>query len=114
MVARWYRPPELILGQQYNEKVDVWSLGCVFAELVYVFRPENKDPSKRFLFKGTSCYPQSPRKMSSDQDETEVNISSNDQLIKILETLGELSSSDIGFLDEKSSLYVTNLKNQTK
>ena len=52
--------------------------------------------------------------MSSDQDESEVNISSNDQLIKILETLGELSSSDIGFLDDKSSLYVTNLNNQTK
>tara|TARA_B110000285_G_scaffold147827_1_gene165009 strand:+ start:183 stop:383 length:201 start_codon:yes stop_codon:yes gene_type:complete len=66
MVARWYRPPELILGQQYDEKVDVWSLGCVFAELVYAFSPENKDQSKRYLFKGTSCYPQSPRKMSSD------------------------------------------------
>lgn len=30
----WYRPPELLLGEHnYGTAVDMWSLGCVMAEL---------------------------------------------------------------------------------
>merc|ERR1719240_1658915 len=30
----WYRAPELLMGQRrYTTGVDVWSVGCVFAEL---------------------------------------------------------------------------------
>ena len=33
--SRFYRPPELILGANfYSPQVDVWSMGCVIAELV--------------------------------------------------------------------------------
>lgn len=32
VVTRWYRAPELLLGSSYDYKVDVWALGCVFAE----------------------------------------------------------------------------------
>ena len=33
--SRFYRPPELVLGAtKYSTKVDVWSMGCVIAELV--------------------------------------------------------------------------------
>ena len=31
--SRFYRSPEVILGCQYNEAIDMWSLGCVAAEL---------------------------------------------------------------------------------
>ena len=31
--SRPYRAPEVILGCKYNHKVDIWSLGCVLAEL---------------------------------------------------------------------------------
>lgn len=47
-VTIWYRPPELFFqAQYYGGKVDVWSCGCVFAELVardVMFRawPENE------------------------------------------------------------------------
>lgn len=35
VVTFWYRAPELLLGQQsYDEKIDVWSLGCIFGELM--------------------------------------------------------------------------------
>ncbi|CAM9537146.1 unnamed protein product, partial [Phaeothamnion confervicola] len=34
VVTRWYRAPELILLQDYTNAVDVWSLGCIFAELL--------------------------------------------------------------------------------
>ncbi|PHH64917.1 hypothetical protein CDD81_3774 [Ophiocordyceps australis] len=35
VITRWYRPPELLFGaRHYGGAVDVWSVGCVFAELV--------------------------------------------------------------------------------
>ena len=29
----YFRAPEVILGLQFNEAIDMWSLGCVMAEL---------------------------------------------------------------------------------
>lgn len=36
VVTRWYRPPELMLNADgnYDETIDVWSCGCIFAELL--------------------------------------------------------------------------------
>lgn len=35
VVTRWYRPPELImLNKHYDMSVDIWSTGCIFAELL--------------------------------------------------------------------------------
>ncbi|KAF4749042.1 hypothetical protein FOZ62_001537, partial [Perkinsus olseni] len=35
VVTRWYRPPELIFVEDmYDEAVDIWSAGCIFAELL--------------------------------------------------------------------------------
>jgi serine/threonine protein kinase len=31
--TRSYRAPEVILGCPYTEKIDIWSLGCIIAEL---------------------------------------------------------------------------------
>lgn len=34
MVTLWYRSPEILLGgKQYSTPVDVWSIGCIFAEM---------------------------------------------------------------------------------
>ncbi|XP_026483724.1 cyclin-dependent kinase 6 [Vanessa tameamea] len=33
VVTLWYRPPEVLLGVSYNTAVDVWSSGCVLAQL---------------------------------------------------------------------------------
>lgn len=34
VVTLWYRAPELLLGQEkYTSAVDIWSIGCIFAEL---------------------------------------------------------------------------------
>jgi serine/threonine protein kinase len=35
VVTLWYRAPELLLGaNRYSTSVDVWSIGCIFAEMV--------------------------------------------------------------------------------
>ena len=35
VVALWHRAPEILLGaRQYACAVDVWSIGCIFAEMV--------------------------------------------------------------------------------
>lgn len=40
--TRYYKSPEVILGLGYSASTDIWSLGCIFAELL----------SGRILFKG--------------------------------------------------------------
>jgi serine/threonine protein kinase len=48
IVTRWYRPPEVLLcKRQYNKAVDIWSAGCIFAELI--MRPS---PHRHGLFPG--------------------------------------------------------------
>lgn len=33
--TKWYKAPEILLGsRQYTNKVDMWSLGCILAELL--------------------------------------------------------------------------------
>merc|ERR1711881_540926 len=44
VVTLWYRPPEVILQSSYATPVDLWSVGCIVAEL-FLLRP---------LFPGTS------------------------------------------------------------
>jgi mitogen-activated protein kinase 1/3 len=35
VVTRWWRAPEVVLlPSEYDEKVDIWSIGCVLAELI--------------------------------------------------------------------------------
>jgi len=60
VVTRWYRAPELILLQEnYTEAIDIWSVGCIYAELLGMLegtRIEDRGP----LFPGSSCFPLSP------------------------------------------------------
>lgn len=34
VVTRYYRGPEVILGMGYNEVIDIWSVGCIFGEMI--------------------------------------------------------------------------------
>lgn len=51
--TRHYRSPEVILGLQHNEKVDLWSLGCLTLELccnIILFNPEKDDNFHRDFY----------------------------------------------------------------
>jgi len=88
VVTLWYRAPELLLGtQKYDDKIDVWSAGCVFAEMLRngkgLFRgatvpdqltqiynicgtPDANDwPEARMLSFYTDPTPKRPRKLPS-------------------------------------------------
>ena len=34
VATRWYRAPELLAGSAYSKEVDLWAVGCIWAELV--------------------------------------------------------------------------------
>jgi len=34
VVTLWYRSPEVLVGSSYGSPVDMWSVGCIFAELL--------------------------------------------------------------------------------
>lgn len=35
VVTLWYRAPEILMGSKhYSTAVDMWSIGCIFAEMV--------------------------------------------------------------------------------
>merc|ERR1712135_266121 len=59
VVSRWYRAPELILLQEtYTSAIDVWSMGCIYAELLGMLGTNVRDRGP--LFPGASCFPLSP------------------------------------------------------
>ena len=56
VVTRWYRSPELILLCDYTKAVDMWSIGCIMAELLGMMSESISDYRDRTaLFPGTSC-----------------------------------------------------------
>lgn len=49
VVTLWYRAPEILLGSKnYSTPVDIWSIGCIFVEML----------TKRPLFPGTTTITQ--------------------------------------------------------
>jgi len=56
VVTRWYRAPEIICGLPYDGAVDIWSIGCIFGELLSMEQENCRDPALREpLFPGESC-----------------------------------------------------------
>ena len=52
IATRWYRPPEILLASKnYNKMADIWSVGCVLAEMV----------TSKVLFPGSSSLNQIER-----------------------------------------------------
>lgn len=40
VVTLWYRPPDVLFGAKlYTTSIDMWSAGCIFAELADAGRP---------------------------------------------------------------------------
>ncbi len=110
VVTRWYRAPELILlSPAYDDKIDVWSAGCILGELLSLL-PEST--RKGPLFPGHSCYPLSPyvdESTHSPRDLDDIVLEEGDQLNTILKWTGMPNESDLDFLARESTKeYVAN------
>jgi len=59
VVTLWYRAPDILMGsKKYNTSVDIWSVGCIFAELVnrkplFCGQTEEDQLDKIFKIRGT-------------------------------------------------------------
>ncbi|ETW04808.1 CMGC/MAPK protein kinase [Aphanomyces invadans] len=94
VVTRWYRAPELILLQDYGYAVDLWSLGCIFAELLSMqVESCSQYQSRTPIFPGRSCFPLSADRPTTYSDKL-------DQLNVIFNVIGTPSEDDIGNLGE--------------
>lgn len=98
VVTRWYRAPELILLQEcYTEAIDVWSVGCIYAELLGMLEG-TKLQDRGPLFPGSSCFPLSP----DHKHKTDYRYHTrgkHDQLNMIFNLLGTPSQDDIEQLE---------------
>ena len=70
--TRQYRAPEVIIGQSYNTKADIWSLGCILYELLigeYLFNPQSNknkiDRDRKHIALMYSVLGEMPKYMSS-------------------------------------------------
>ena len=108
VVTRWYRAPELILLEKdYGAAIDMWSVGCIFAELLGMMKesaPTYLD--RKPLFPGKSCFPLSPDKHVKEERKG-FPFSKNDQLAVIFEVIGTPNEEDKSYVtDAKAAEYL--------
>jgi len=94
VVTRWYRAPELILLQKnYTEAIDIWSAGCIYAELLGMLdgtQFEDRGP----LFPGSSCFPLSPDREHKNDYKYHTR-GTHDQLSVIFTLLGSPTDDEL-------------------
>eukprot|EP00388_Colpodella_angusta_P019737 GDKJ01049364.1.p1 GENE.GDKJ01049364.1~~GDKJ01049364.1.p1 ORF type:complete len:643 (+),score=174.32 GDKJ01049364.1:68-1996(+) len=104
VVTRWYRAPELILLQEnYDAAVDVWSAGCIFGELLNMLDANVPHYSDRVpMFPGGSCFPLSPCKNHATDYKYHMR-DERDQLNMIFNLLGTPAPEDLEFLEKEDA-----------
>jgi len=102
VVTRWYRAPELILLQEnYTDAIDVWSVGCIYAELLGML-PGTDVQERGPLFPGSSCFPLSPDHKHKTDYKYHTK-GKHDQLNMIFNLLGTPSDEDVDLLEREDA-----------
>jgi len=102
VVTRWYRAPEVILLDQdfeHMDRVDMWSVGCIFAELLMMEKENcshyrDREP----LFPGSCSYPLSPASSRRQRAGT----AADDQLKVIFDVIGTPTKQEIESFENKN------------
>ena len=112
VVTRWYRSPELILLEEgYTEAIDIWSVGCIFAELLGMIKENvpvftDREP----LFPGGSCFPLSPNHKDNDP----YSRGMSDQLNLIFNVLGTPTDDDMqSIMQDDARRYIRCFKERS-
>ncbi|CDJ29442.1 uncharacterized protein EMH_0049700 [Eimeria mitis] len=101
---QWYRAPELILlAENYTEAIDVWSIGCIFSELLSMIEENVESHCDRGpLFPGSSCFPLSPDQKNGDDSRLQTR-GNKDQLNVIFNVLGTPTEEEIEALESNEA-----------
>jgi len=93
--------------KEYLTAVDMWSVGCIIAELFQMQQDNVSDPTKRGpMFPGESCFPLS---VKDDQD----HASREDQMQVIFSVIGSPKKEEIeAITDPKAQKYLRGLPAQ--
>ena len=105
VVTRWYRAPELILLEKdYGPAIDMWSIGCIFAELLGMMKQNAATyMDRKPLFPGKSCFPLSPDRHARIQANG-FPVAKDDQLAVIFEILGTPSDEDMAYVTDAKAI----------
>lgn len=105
VVTRWYRAPELaITPGHYTSALDVWSVGCIYAELLQMLENGEDYLDRGPLFPGNSCFPLSPARGQSNRRAR--TRGQHDQLEVIFDILGTPTADELAHSDEDARDYV--------
>lgn len=105
VVTRWYRAPEIILLEKdYGPAIDIWSVGCIFGELLSMMKENAPTYQDRLpLFPGKSCFPLSPdHKVTTKKGG--FPSSSSDQLNVIFDVIGVPTEEEYSFVTDAKAL----------
>ena len=96
VVTRWYRAPEVILMNEfYSYSIDMWSVGCIMAELLSMMKENFPDPfSREPLFPGKSCFPLSPGIAAKKNSQSKEEREKDDQMNIIFKVIGTPSADE--------------------
>jgi len=120
VVTRWYRAPEVILIEKnYSSAIDIWSVGCIFAELMMMIRENAATFVDRTpLFPGKFCFPLSPpnkNQIKIQMNEKGFPNDKSEQLNVIFDVIGTPSEDDMSFVtDQNAILYLKSIKCRSK
>lgn len=99
VVTRFWRAPELILLQDhYTEAIDVWSTGCIYAELTQMLGDGARGP----LFPGVTSFPESPD-LRHQGDGLYHARSRQDMMNVIFDIIGTPSDSEVARLQREDA-----------
>lgn len=105
--TRFYRAPEVILVEPtYGFEQDIWGAGCILAELLLFQKRKSTEKrtnslDEQIMFPGDSCFPLSPVASAKKSACEGIEVSSDDQLLKILEVLGAPEEADCEFISSE-------------
>jgi len=105
VVTRWYRAPEIILLEKdYGPAVDIWSVGCILAELFSMMKENAPTYQDRHpLFPGKSCFPLSPDHKACVK-KNGFPASQSDQLNVIFDVIGTPTEEGMSFVTDAKAL----------
>ncbi|XP_015277041.1 PREDICTED: mitogen-activated protein kinase 13 [Gekko japonicus] len=102
VVTRWYRAPEVILNwMHYNQNVDVWSVGCIMAEML----------TGKTLFKGKDYLDQLTQilKVTGSPSEEFVQKLEDKAAKSYIQTLPKIQKMDLSLLFPRASPLAVDL-----